>query len=69
MSDIQSFAPIAKPNAQIIILGSVPGIASLTVGEYYAHPRNLFWRMIADLLNSQPLLDYPSKTQTLQNAL
>ena len=68
MSDIQSFAPIAKPNAQIVILGSVPGIESLTVGEYYAHPRNLFWRIIADLLNSQPLLDYPSKTQTLHNA-
>ena len=68
MSGIQSFPPIAKPNAQIIILGSIPGIASLTAGEYYAHPRNLFWRIIADLLNRPPLIDYPSKIQMLHNA-
>ena len=68
MSDIQSFAPIAKSNAQRVILGSIPGIASLTASEYYAHPRNLFWRIIADLLNKPPLIDYPSKIQTLYSA-
>jgi hypoxanthine-DNA glycosylase len=68
MSDIHSFAPIAAPNAKIVILGSIPGIASLTAGEYYAHPRNLFWQIIADLLNSPPLQDYPSKIQMLHNA-
>lgn len=68
MSDINSFAPIATSNAQIVILGSIPGIASLTAGEYYAHPRNLFWRIIAEVLHSRPFPDYPRKIQALQHA-
>jgi len=65
MSDIESFPPIIGPNARILILGSIPGAASLAANEYYAHPRNLFWRIIADLLDTGPLLDYSSKTQAL----
>ncbi len=68
MSDIQSFPPIIGPNARILILGSIPGAASLAANEYYAHPRNLFWRIIADLLNTGLLPDYSSKTQALINA-
>lgn len=68
MSDIQSFPPIIGPNARILILGSIPGAASLAANEYYAHPRNLFWRIIADLLDTDPLLDYSSKTQALITA-
>ncbi len=65
MSDIESFPPIIGPNARILILGSIPGAASLAANEYYAHPRNLFWRIITDLLDTGPLLDYSSKTQAL----
>ena len=68
MSAIQSFPPIIGPNARILILGSIPGAASLAANEYYAHPRNLFWRIIADLLNTGLLPDYSSKTQALINA-
>lgn len=68
MSAIQSFPPIISPDARILILGSIPGAASLAAKEYYAHPRNLFWRIIADLFNTGPLQDYPSKTQALLNA-
>ncbi len=68
MSDIQSFPAIVDANARILILGSIPGIASLAANQYYAHPRNLFWRIIADLLNSGPLQDYSAKTQALLNA-
>lgn len=68
MSDIQSFPPIANENATILILGSIPGKASLEAGEYYAHPRNQFWRIIAELLNTEPLIDYPRKTQSLLDA-
>lgn len=68
MSDIQSFPPIADPNARILILGSIPGKASLEAGEYYAHPRNQFWPIIAELLQCGPLPDYPSKAQALLDA-
>ncbi|MCQ8128967.1 DNA-deoxyinosine glycosylase [Methylomonas rivi] len=68
MSAIRSFPPIAGKNARILILGSIPGKASLEAGEYYAHPRNQFWPIMAELLACGPLPDYPSKTRALLDA-
>lgn len=68
MSDIRSFPPIAGPNARILILGSIPGKASLQAGEYYAHPRNQFWPIMAALLRRGPFPDYPAKIQALLDA-
>lgn len=68
MSDILSFPPIANENATILILGSIPGKASLEANEYYAHPRNQFWRIMAELLDTGSLITYPSKTQALLDA-
>lgn len=46
---LTGLAPIHDRRARLLILGSFPGIASLQAGQYYAHPRNLFWPMLADL--------------------
>jgi hypoxanthine-DNA glycosylase len=68
MSDIQSFPPVVGKNARLLILGSIPGKASLEANEYYAHPRNQFWRIMAELLDTGPLITYPGKTQALLDA-
>ena len=50
MTRVYSFPPTANVNAKILILGSMPGRASLDANESYAHPQNSFWRIMSHLL-------------------
>lgn len=63
---ISSFAPIISEDAQILILGSVPGVKSLEMQQYYAHPQNQFWRIIFHLFNENYTSDYVEKLQVLK---
>jgi double-stranded uracil-DNA glycosylase len=63
--EVCSFPPLANPQARILILGSMPGKASLMAQQYYAHPRNAFWPMMGELFGAYPQLDYADRVNLL----
>ncbi len=67
MKMLKSFKPIINEKSKILILGSMPGIKSLEATEYYAHPNNRFWKIMAVICNRPNLekADYKTKTETL----
>jgi double-stranded uracil-DNA glycosylase len=66
MARIRCFAPIGDPAATVLILGSMPGKASLAAGEYYAHPRNAFWAIMGELIGARPILPYQTRLKILR---
>src|SRR3954454_19422556 len=45
--------PIARSDARLFILGSLPGDASLAARRYYAHPTNQFWRLLGSAIGEE----------------
>ncbi|MBE0436742.1 MAG: DNA-deoxyinosine glycosylase, partial [Methylomicrobium sp.] len=65
MSIVDGFPPIAGKSAEVLILGSMPSVASLSKGEYYGHPRNAFWPIMRQLFGAGPELDYRKRSRIL----
>jgi hypoxanthine-DNA glycosylase len=63
---LNSFSPIIDQRARTLILGTMPGKESLSKGQYYAHPRNQFWRIMSSILKVPETLNYDQKTAILQ---
>jgi TDG/mug DNA glycosylase family protein len=57
----RSFPPIANERARVLVLGTLPGEESLRRGEYYAHPRNLFWPILFALFDATPAAGYAER--------
>src|SRR5688500_6423737 len=64
---LRGFPPVVDSDVERLILGSFPSEASLAAGQYYAHPRNQFWPLLAALLG-EPLAEMPYP-QRLQRVL
>ena len=62
---IQGFPPLVAPDARQLILGSMPGKASLAAERYYAHPRNVFWPIMGELFDAGPALPYEARVARL----
>ena len=60
------FPPIEDAAARVLVLGSLPGVKSLEMREYYAQPYNAFWRIMGELVGAGPELEYPARLVRLR---
>jgi double-stranded uracil-DNA glycosylase len=64
---VHSFPAVFGSDTRILILGSMPGVASLAAQQYYAHPRNQFWSIMGTICGAGPQLPYARRLQLLQD--
>lgn len=65
----RAFAPLADDRTRLLVLGSLPGDASLKAAQYYAHPQNGFWRLIGVAIGRDlHAMDYADRIEALRVA-
>lgn len=62
----RSFPPVADERTRLLVLGSLPGEESLARRQYYANPRNQFWRLIGAVIGTDLVpLAYEARLEAL----
>jgi TDG/mug DNA glycosylase family protein len=67
MNRVKSFPPIVSEKSKVLVLGSMSGEVSLKARQYYAHPRNEFWRIMGELFGAGPALPYEERVLRLES--
>ena len=49
---LQGLPPLVNAHTRVLVLGSFPGAASLAAQQYYGHPRNRFWPVMAHVIHT-----------------
>ena len=65
MTNCSGFPPSVDQYSKNLILGSMPGIRSLTMQQYYAHKQNRFWPLMSMILTEKPQGIYKDKLSML----
>jgi hypoxanthine-DNA glycosylase len=65
---VRSFEPIEDRASRVLVLGSMPGAASLLAGQYYAYPHNAFWPIMGTLFGAGPTVAYRKRILILKRA-
>lgn len=68
MNMLAGFNAQVRDDCRLLLLGSMPGVASLQAGQYYAHPRNRFWPVMGALCGFDPQLPYAQRLAALHTA-
>jgi hypoxanthine-DNA glycosylase len=65
-SRAEGFPPVANRQSRVLVLGTLPGPESLRQRQYYAQPRNAFWRIMGQLIGAGPELPYLRRLEVLR---
>jgi hypoxanthine-DNA glycosylase len=66
---LRNFPPVVRADTRLLLLGSLPGAVSLARGQYYAHPRNQFWRLAGEVIGRDIAdLPYEARLEALLDA-
>jgi hypoxanthine-DNA glycosylase len=66
LDPIDAFPPILGEQPNVLILGSMPSVQSLNAQQYYAHPRNQFWPIMAHIYQIDLQLNYTERCASLK---
>ncbi|KLU66669.1 uracil DNA glycosylase superfamily protein [Desulfosporosinus acididurans] len=66
-TSLQSFLPIIDYTSRILVLGSMPSVQSLREQQYYANPRNQFWRIIYTIFSASLESDYIRRIEFIRS--